>query len=141
METLKINNKHIDHDHPVYIIAELSANHNQDFDLAIESLKAIKETGADAVKLQTFTPDSMTLNLDKKEFMTREDSLWAGSKLYDLYKKAATPYSWHEDLKILADQLGLDFLSSPFDIKAVDFLDSLQVPAFKIASLEITSKY
>jgi pseudaminic acid synthase len=138
MKPLKINKKLIDQDHPVYIIAELSANHKGDFNLAKESLQAIKETGADAVKLQTFTPDSMTLNLDKSEFLTRKDSLWAGMKLYDLYKESSVPYDWHSKLKEIADNLDLDFFSTPFDKEGVNLLMEIDVPAFKIASLEIT---
>ncbi len=121
-----------------YIIAELSANHEQKLDLAKRSIEAIAKTGADAVKVQSFTPESMTLDSDKPWFQTRSDSLWAGQKLYDLYKKAALPYEWHEPLQLEAHNLGLDFISTPFDFEATDFLESLNVPAFKIASLEIT---
>ncbi len=122
----------------VYIIAELSANHNQDLDIAIKTIKAMKDSGADAVKLQTFTPASMTMNSDQPWFQTRSDSLWAGQKLFDLYKKAETPWEWHSKLQKLAYELGLDFFSSPFDIDAVEKLESLQVPYYKIASFEIT---
>ncbi|NPA38139.1 MAG: pseudaminic acid synthase [Chlorobi bacterium] len=121
-----------------YIIAELSANHEQNFDLAVETVKAMKEAGADAVKLQTYTPDSMTLNSDKPWFKTRDDGLWAGQRLYDLYKKGETPWEWHMPLKELAQSLGMDFFSSPFDFKSVDLLESINVPAYKIASFEIT---
>ena len=121
-----------------YIIAELSANHEQNYDLAVETIKAMKEAGADAVKLQTYTPDSMTLNSDKPWFKTREDGLWAGQRLYDLYKKGETPWEWHQPLKELAESLGMDFFSSPFDLHSVDLLESIDVPAYKIASLEIT---
>ncbi|MCF8380982.1 MAG: pseudaminic acid synthase [Bacteroidales bacterium] len=122
----------------VYIIAELSANHNQDFDIAVKSLEAMKMAGADAVKLQTFTPESLTLNSEQAWFQTRKDSLWAGQKLYDLYKQGATPWEWHPKLQALANDLGLDFFSSPFDFDAVDRLETLNVPLYKIASLEIT---
>jgi pseudaminic acid synthase len=121
-----------------YIIAELSANHEQNFDLAVETIKAMKKAGADAVKLQTYTPDSLTLDSDKPWFLTRKDSLWAGMKLYDLYKKGETPWEWHPKLQKLANDLGMDFFSSPFDLQAVDLLESINVPAYKIASLEIT---
>lgn len=121
-----------------YIIAELSANHEQNLDLAKRSIEAIAETGADAIKVQTFTPESMTLDSDKPWFRTRSDSLWAGQKLFELYKKAALPYEWHNPLQQEAGNLGLDFISTPFDFEAADFLESLNVPAFKIASLEIT---
>lgn len=121
-----------------YIIAELSANHNQDFDLAQKTIRAMKEAGADAVKIQTYHPGSITLNSNKPWFIARKDSLWAGQKLYDLYKKASTPYEWHPALKDLAESLGMDFFSSPFDKEGVDLLEKLDVPAYKIASLEIT---
>ncbi len=122
----------------VYIIAELSANHVQDFNIAVKTIEAMKVSGADAVKLQTFTPESMTLNSNKSWFQTQSDSLWAGQSLFDLYKKAETPWSWHAKLQELAVNLGLDFFSSPFDETAVERLESLNVPAYKIASFEIT---
>ncbi len=122
----------------VYIIAELSANHESNFDLAARTIEAMKQAGADAVKLQTYTPDSLTLDSDKPWFKTREDSIWAGQKLYDLYKKGETPWHWHSKLQKLAHDLGMDFFSSPFDLKGVDLLESINVPVYKIASLEIT---
>ncbi len=122
----------------VYIIAELSANHEQNYDLAARTIEAMKKAGADAVKLQTYTPDSLTLDCDKPWFQTRKSSLWAGQKMYDLYKKGMTPYEWHPKLQQVAKDFGLDFFSSPFDLEAVDFLESLDVPAYKIASPEIT---
>jgi len=122
----------------VYIIAELSANHNQDFNIALESINAMKEAGADAVKLQTFTAEAMTLDSDKPWFRAREDSLWAGQKLFDLYARGMTPWEWHPKLKKRANELGMDFFSTPFDIEAVERLESIDVPAYKIASLEIT---
>lgn len=133
-----ISKNSIGETHPVYIIAELSANHEQNFELAVSTIKAMKESGANAVKLQTFTPESMSLDSDKTWFQTRKDSLWAGQKLFDLYKKAQTPWEWHEKLQKLANDIGLDFFSSPFDFDAVDRLESINVPAYKIASFEIT---
>jgi pseudaminic acid synthase len=130
-----MNFEELDH---VYIIAELSANHCGDFDIAVKTLKAMKASGADAVKLQTFTPDSMTMDSEQDWFQTRKDSLWGGQKLFDLYKKAQTPWAWHKKLQDLANDLGLDFFSSPFDFAAVEKLQSLNVPAYKIASFEIT---
>ncbi len=121
----------------VYIIAELSANHNNDLDLALKTVREMAKSGADAVKVQTFTADSMTLDLDDARFQTRKDSLWSGQKLFDLYAKGSLPYDWHEPLKKEANRHGMDFFSSPFDIQAVDFLESLEVPAYKVASLEI----
>jgi len=122
----------------VYIIAELSANHCGAFDIAVKTLKAMKASGADAVKLQTFTPESMTLDSEQSWFQTQKDSLWAGQKLFDLYKKAQTPWEWHKKLQDLAKDLGLDFFSSAFDFEGVEKLESLDVPAYKIASFEIT---
>ena len=135
---MKINNTQISDSSKTYIIAELSANHEQNYDLAVETIKAMKEAGADAVKLQTYTPDSLTLNSDKAWFQTRKDSLWAGQKMYDLYKKGETPWNWHKKLQKLTLDLGMDFFSSPFDLEGVDLLESINVPAYKIASLEIT---
>ncbi|ANQ50234.1 pseudaminic acid synthase [Flammeovirga sp. MY04] len=120
-----------------YFIAELSANHNGSLQTALETIDAIKESGADAVKVQTFTPDSMTLNLEDPLFMAGEKTIWKGQKLYDLYRKAALPFEWHYDLQKRCNELGLDFFSSPFSKKDVDFLEDLNVPAYKIASLEI----
>ena len=121
----------------VFIIAELSANHNQDFDLAAQSIRAIKESGADAVKLQTYTPDTITIKSNKSDFIIK-GSIWNGESYYSLYEKAFTPWEWHEDLMNLAKELGLIAFSSPFDSTAVDFLEKLNVPAYKIASFEIT---
>ncbi|NOZ33904.1 MAG: pseudaminic acid synthase [Chlorobi bacterium] len=135
---MKINNTEINENSRTYIIAELSANHEQNYDLAEETIRAMKQSGADAVKLQTYTPDSMTLDSDKPWFQTRNDSLWAGQKMYDLYKKGETPWEWHKPLKKLAESLEMDFFSSPFDLKSVNLLESIDVPAYKIASLEIT---
>lgn len=134
----QIHNRPIGPDSPTYIIAELSANHNQDFELALKTIRAMKEAGADAVKLQTYRADTITLDSDKPLFRTRPDSLWAGRTLYELYQEAYTPWEWHAPLKEEIETLGMHFFSSPFDFTAVDFLDELGVPAFKIASLEIT---
>lgn len=138
MKEFSISGRQIGAGHPVYIIAELSANHNQQYELAVETVKAAKACGADAIKLQTYTPDSITLDSDLPYFRTREDSPWAGQKLYELYKKAYTPWEWHAPLQKVAQEEGLDFFSSPFDFKAVDLLEELDVPAYKIASPEIT---
>jgi pseudaminic acid synthase len=135
---IRINNNIIADNCPAYIIAELSANHNQNFEIAEKTIRAMKDAGADAVKTQTYTPDSMTLNIDNEMFMTRKESIWAGQKLYDLYSKAAMPYDWHEKIKRLANDLQLDFFSTPFDFEGVDLLSELDVPAYKIASFEIT---
>lgn len=135
--TIKIGNHIIGEDNKVFIIAELSANHNQQFDLAIDSIKAIKECGADAVKLQTYTADTLTLDSDKDHFKIRQGTIWDGTTLYELYRQAFTPWEWQPKLKRFAEDLGLICFSSPFDKSAVDFLEKMEVPAYKIASFEI----
>jgi N-acetylneuraminate synthase len=122
---------------PTYVIAELSANHNQSFDQAVELIKAAKECGADAVKLQTYTPDTITIDADGPLFTHAVDSLWAGTRMYDLYREAYTPWEWQPKLKAIADELGLDLFSTPFDPTAVDFLERMDVPAYKVASFEL----
>ncbi|WP_046016574.1 pseudaminic acid synthase [Marinomonas sp. S3726] len=122
-----------------FIIAELSGNHNQDFSLAKAMIEAAAKTGVDAIKLQTYTADSMTLDVRNEEFMvSAQGSLWEGDNLYDLYAKASTPYEWHKPLFDYAKSLGLIAFSSPFDIAAVNFLEELDVPLYKIASFELT---
>ena len=134
-----INNRTISNDQPTYIIAELSCNHNQNINLAYQLIDAAAECGADAVKLQTYTPDTMTLNCDKPIFKDcLKGTLWEGQTLYQLYSKAFTPWEWHKELKDYANSKGLDLFSSPFDTTAVDFLETLDMPAYKIASFEIT---
>jgi len=135
---LKIADYLIHDKSPVFVVAELSANHNQDLVLAKKTLEAMKNAGADAVKIQTFTPDSMTLDSNLPHFMARKGTLWEGRQLYDLYRDCQTPREWHPLLQEQARQLGLVFFSSPFDKDAVDYLDGLNVPAFKVASPEIT---
>jgi len=134
---LKIGNRLIGDDEKVFVIAELSANHNQDFNIAIESIKAIKDCGADAVKLQTYTPDTITIDSDKEFFQIKQGTIWDGTTLYKLYQKAFTPWEWQPKLKQYAEELGLICFSSPFDFSAVDFLESINVPAYKVASFEI----
>lgn len=135
---LNINKKMVGGGNPVFIIAELSANHLQDFDLAANTLRAIKESGADAVKLQTYTADTMTIDSDSQHFQITQGTLWDGKTLYNLYQEAYTPWEWQPKLKEIAEELGLIFFSSPFDLTAVDFLEEMNVPAYKIASFEIT---
>lgn len=139
MTDIQLGHLTIGPSHPPFIIAELSGNHNQQLDLAIEMVEAAAKAGAHAIKLQTFTADSMTLDVDTDDFVIQEqDSLWCGEKLHGLYQKAATPYEWHAELFNRAKALGMLAFSSPFDEAAVDFLDALDVPCFKIASFELT---
>ncbi len=122
---------------PVYIVAELSANHNQDYDRAVRIIHAAKEAGADAVKLQTYTPDTITIRCDREYFKIGGGTLWDGRTLYDLYGEAYTPWEWQPKLKHVAEGLGMDLFSSPFDETAVDFLEKMNVPAYKVASFEL----
>ena len=120
-----------------FVIAELSANHNQDIEIAKKTISAIKKSGADCVKLQTYTPDTLTIDSKKEDFIIK-GSIWDGKSYYDLYKEAYTPWNWHEELFEFAKQEGLICFSSPFDKTAVDLLEKLNTPAYKIASFEIT---
>jgi pseudaminic acid synthase len=132
-----VRNRVVGPAHPAYIIAELSANHNQDFDQAVRIVKAAKEAGADAVKLQTYTADTITIASDREEFRISGGTLWDGRNLHDLYGEASTPWEWHSTLKKVANDLGMDLFSSAFDATAVDFLEKMGVPAHKVASFEL----
>ncbi len=121
-----------------FIVAELSANHNQKFEIALDTVKAAKESGADAIKLQTYTADTLTIDSHKSYFQIKQGTLWDGKTLYQLYQEAFTPWEWQPELKKTANQLGLECFSSPFDQSAVDFLEKMEVPAYKVASFEIT---
>ena len=119
------------------IVAELSANHGRDIRIARETIAAAKEAGADAIKLQTYTPDTLTINCNNNYFLVNSGTIWDGRTFYDLYSEAFTPWEWHQELMKHANELGLIFFSTPFDKTAVDFLEALNVPAYKIASFEI----
>ncbi|QCD45276.1 pseudaminic acid synthase [Campylobacter mucosalis] len=119
-----------------FIIAEMSANHCGDKSLALKIIKAAKDAGADAVKIQTYTADTITLNSKDEIFMTQDDGLWAGQSLYELYSKAYTPWQWQRELSDYAKSIDIGFFSTPFDFSAVDFLESIDVPMYKIASFE-----
>jgi pseudaminic acid synthase len=134
---IKIGNTEISDNSQVFIIAELSANHNQDLSIAIETIKSAKQSGADAIKLQTYTPDTLTIDCQNDYFKIGKGTLWDGKTLYELYKEAFTPWEWHKELFNVAKEEGLECFSSPFDFSAVDFLESLNTPAYKIASFEI----
>lgn len=133
----KINNRKIGSDSEPYIIAELSANHNGSLERAKLSLKIAKECGVHAIKIQTYTADTMTIDCDKSDFIV-QGGLWNGYKLYDLYNEAHTPFEWHSELYSYARELDITLFSTPFDETAVDLLESLNTPAYKIASFELT---
>lgn len=134
---MKIDNFKIDEESNVFIIAELSANHNGSIDTAIETIRAAKRAGADCIKFQTYTADTITIDSNKEDFLIK-GTIWEGKNLYKLYQEAYTPWEWHEELFKVAKEEGLVCFSSPFDKTAVDFLETLNVPAYKIASFEIT---
>ena len=134
---LKIGERIIKDNSECFIIAELSANHNQNFDLAVKTILAMKKAGADADKIQTYTPDTITLDCDNDFFKIKQGTIWDGKTLYKLYKEAYTPWDWQPKLKRIAEEEGLIFFSSPFDKTSVDFLESIDNPVYKIASFEI----
>jgi pseudaminic acid synthase len=134
---ITINNHQIGPGHSIYIVAELSANHNKDFEQAVKIIEAAKEAGADAIKLQTYTPDTLTIDCDNEYFRIGKGTIWEGKTLYDLYKEAYTPWEWQPKLKAITNDLGMDLFSTPFDFTAVDFLKKMDVPVYKIASFEL----
>lgn len=136
-KTIKIGNREIGEGTPCFIIAELSANHQGSKERAIKTILAAKRAGADAIKLQTYTADTITLESDKEDFQIK-GTIWDGRTLHDLYQEAHTPWEWQPELKRIAESEGLICFSSPFDFSAVDFLEAMEVPAYKIASFEIT---
>lgn len=133
---IQIGSRTIGPGQPTYIVAELSANHHQSLDQARRLVEAAKLAGADAVKLQTYRPDTITIDC-RNEYFQVSGTIWDGKNLYDLYGEAFTPWEWHADLMALAASLGLDCFSTPFDMTAVDFLENLKVPAYKVASFEL----
>ena len=134
---MKIDSYTINNESPVFIIAELSANHNGSLETAIKTIKAAKRAGADCIKLQTYTADTITIDCGKDDFLIK-GTIWEGKNLYKLYQEAYTPWEWHQELFRVAKEEGLVCFSSPFDKTAVDFLENLNTPAYKIASFEIT---
>ena len=136
-KSFQIGNRMIGEGAPAFIVAEISANHNQDYNRALEIVHAAKEAGADAVKLQTYTADTITIDCDDECFQINEGTIWDGTTLYKLYQEAYTPWEWQPKLMEEANKLGLECFSSPFDFTSVDFLEQMKVPAYKIASYEI----
>lgn len=137
MAHVTIDGRRVGDGAPVYVVAEMSANHNQSYDEAVRIIEAAKEAGADAVKVQTYTADTLTIDCDNEHFRIGEGSLWAGRTLHDLYGEAYTPWDWQPRLRDVATRLGLDFFSTPFDDTAVEFLEQMGVGAYKVASFEI----
>jgi N-acetylneuraminate synthase len=139
VSTIKVGHQTIGENFPPFIIAEMSGNHNQSLSRALEIVEAAAKTGAHALKIQTYTPDTMTLDIDEREFHIGDpNSLWTGTSLYKLYGEAYTPWEWHEPIFTRAKELGIIAFSTPFDDTSVDFLESLNVPCYKIASFENT---
>lgn len=138
MKEIRIGRHIISEEAPTFVIAEMSANHNMDFDRAVAIMQAAKDAGADAIKIQTYTADTITLDCDDPCFQITQGTLWDGMTLHKLYETAYTPWEWQPKLQKIAGEMGLEFFSSPFDLTAVDFLEEMNVPAYKIASFEIT---
>ena len=134
---MNINGRRIGPGQPTYVVAEMSANHNQSFDQAVKIIEAARDAGADAVKIQTYTADTLTIDCDNDYFQIGQGTIWEGRNLYELYGEAFTPWEWQPKLKEIADQLDIDLFSTPFDPTAVDFLEEMSIPAYKIASFEI----
>lgn len=134
----KAGKRVINRDSPCFIIAEMSANHMMDYNRAVAIIQAAKEAGADAVKLQTYTPDTITIDCSKSYFQITQGTIWDGTTLHELYRTAYTPWEWQPELKKIAEDLGLICFSSPFDLTAIDFMEEMNMPAYKVASFEIT---
>jgi len=136
MKPIEINGRGVGCGSPVYVVAEMSGNHNQDYDRAVEIIHQAKQAGVDAIKLQTYTADTITVDSDAEPFQVK-GNLWDGYTLYSLYQEAYTPWEWQPKLKEVADDVGLDLFSTPFDPTAIDFLEEMAVPAYKVASPEL----
>ncbi len=134
---ITIGNRTIGAEYPAYVVAEVSANHHQKLDEAVKIIRAAKDAGADAIKLQTYTADTITIACDRKEFRLASGTIWDGTTLHELYGQAYTPWDWQPRLKEVANDLGMDLFSTPFDDTAVDFLEKMSVPAHKLASFEL----
>lgn len=137
MYSIWIRKREVGRGRPAYIIAEMSANHNGDLAIAEAIIREAKKAGANAVKLQTYTADTMTIDASTPPFIINKGTVWDGRSLYDLYREAATPWEWHKHLKAVADEVEIDLFSTPFDGKAIELLESLDVPAYKVASFEL----
>lgn len=137
MKPFRINQRLIQSGQPTYVIAEISANHNHSYDNTVALIEAAKQSGADAIKLQTYTADTLTIDCDQAHFRISHGTVWNGQTLHQLYSQAAMPWDWQPKLKTVAESLGMDLFSSPFDTSAVEFLESMDICAFKIASFEI----
>lgn len=136
-KSINIYGREIGSAHPPYCIAEMSGNHNQDFNQAVQLIHAAKDAGADAIKLQTYTADTLTISSSLEHFRVKGNTLWDGKTLYDLYQEAYTPWEWQPELRAIANELGMALFSTPFDASAVEFLEKMDVPAYKIASFEL----
>ncbi|MDD2969708.1 MAG: pseudaminic acid synthase [Lachnospiraceae bacterium] len=136
MNAVRIKNRLVGEGYPTYIIAEMSANHAGSIERAKEIIRVAKDCGADCIKIQTYTPDTITIDCDNEYFQIQEGT-WKGENLYSLYGKAYTPWEWHNELKEAANKIGIDFFSTPFDKTSVDFLESIDIPFYKIASFEL----
>ena len=134
---IKIGNNYVGEGEKTYLVAEVSANHLQDYNRAEAIIRAAKDAGADAVKLQTYLPDTITLDCDNDYFQITQGTIWDGTTLHKLYQEAYTPWEWQPKLMKLANELGMECFSSPFDDTAVDFMEEMNMPAYKIASFEI----
>lgn len=134
---IKIGNRIISENSPTFIIAEMSANHLMDFDRAVAIMQAAKDSGADAIKIQTYTPDTITLNSEDPCFQITQGTIWDGTTLHKLYQTAYTPWEWQPRLQKIAEEMGLVFFSSPFDLTSIDFLEEMDIPVYKVASFEI----